>query len=276
MRQLQADGRASGVGKRIDFAEPGAVDTLARHVDENGFAVAAMGDQPGPEVALKRLAQTLGLGEPEIPSLYRRKDTEQYSVSYHNVQRAATEMHPGFSTTEGQAWHVDGLLDEIGKIRTTILYCVSPAHEGGETLFFNSVAAFRELQTCDSEAAAALLSPHALERRATIPGVEASAIGPVFSVLPDGSLLTRFTDNETCVWNPSAGSAGSLERGLNFLRRSAQDSRYRAAVRLESGEALVFRNDRLSHGRTAYTDSLSKRRHLVRAVYSRAPEPGTS
>ncbi|MEV5685867.1 MULTISPECIES: TauD/TfdA family dioxygenase [unclassified Streptomyces] len=274
MKQAQADYRSQDIGRRIEFSAPGAAVSLVSDLERNGFSVAVMGDsEDGPETCLKRLSSSLGLGDPVVPSLYRRENAEQYASLYHEVQRNPADEHPGFSTTDGQALHADGLADEIGKLKTSILYCVRAAHTGGETVIFNAVAAFAALRTSDSEAASALLAPRALERRATIPGVEASAIGPVFAVEPDGSVITRFTDNDTCEWNHSVGSAGSLARGLEFLREAAQEPRYRTTVRLAPGEALIFRNDRVSHGRTAYQDSPRYPRLLVRAVYGRPPRP---
>ncbi|MCX4966418.1 TauD/TfdA family dioxygenase [Streptomyces sp. NBC_00654] len=274
MKQAQADYRSQNIGRRIEFSAPGAVISLVNDLECNGFAVATMEDfADGPEICLKRLSSSLGLGDPVVPALYRRENAEQYANLYHEVQRNPADQHPGFSTTDGQALHADGLADEIGKLKTSILYCVRAAHAGGETVIFNAVAAFDTLRESDAEAASALLDPCALERRATIPGVEASAIGPVFAIEPDGTVITRFTDNDTCAWNHSVGPAGSLGRGLEFLREAAQDPRYRTAVRLARGEALIFRNDRVSHGRTSYQDSPRHRRLLVRAVYGRPPRP---
>ncbi|MDH6709084.1 alpha-ketoglutarate-dependent taurine dioxygenase [Kitasatospora sp. MAA19] len=272
MKQIQADYRKPDTRRRIDICGDGAVEEILEVLEENGFCVVgsdASADHP--KAAIKGISSALGLGEPVIPDLYMVESARKYSSQYHEIQRSATDRHPGFSTTDGQAWHVDGLLDNLGRIRTSVLYCVRPADAGGETLIFNAVAAFHALLSVDSTAADALVAPTALERRATILGVEASTTGPVFSVEADGSFITRFTDNDTCAWGHAADPTGALECGLRFLRAAAEDPRYRTGVALGRGEALVFRNDRVSHGRTAYQDSADEPRHLVRALYELAP-----
>ncbi|MFD0339987.1 TauD/TfdA family dioxygenase [Streptomyces sp. NPDC127117] len=271
MRQLLADFRDAQCAQRVDFAAEEAPDRIVRALRERGFALVAMGGSGEADVALKTLATALHLGDPYVPALYQNASAREYSASYSDIRSDAEDRHPGFSTTAGQGWHVDGLLDAIGVIKTTVLFCVRAAHRGGETLLFNSPAAFAALRRTDPAAAKALLSPVALRRRATIPGVDASATGPVFRTEPNGDLITRYTDNETCEWAFSAGPPGGLHRALEFLRAASEEPRYRLSVRLAADEALVFRNDRLSHGRQPYEDTPDTRRHLVRALYTKAP-----
>nr|BAJ19044.1 putative non-heme oxygenase [Streptomyces sp. SANK 62799] len=279
MRQLQADFSDPRCTQPVDFAEYDAPEQLVNILEERGFAVVTMPDPGPPDATLISLAAALRLGNPYIPALYRYAETKDYSAAYSHIRGDTEDRHPGFSTTAGQAWHVDGLLDNIGDIRTTILYCVRAAHRGGETLLFNSLAAFAELRETDPAAAEALLSPRALNRRSTLPAIDVSTTGPVFAVDEAGNLLSRYTDNDTCTWNFSAGPPGGLGRALAFLRSASDNPRYRLAVRLAPGEALIFRNDRLSHGRRPYEDRPKARRHLVRALYAKVPtchpnEPG--
>ncbi|MEY8042323.1 TauD/TfdA family dioxygenase [Saccharopolyspora cebuensis] len=271
MQQLQADFRDPRCAQPVDFTEYDASNQLVHSLEERGFAVVAM-TQPGlPDAKLAALAAALRLGDPYVPALYRYPETNDYSASYSDIRSDTKDRHPGFSTTAGQAWHVDGLLDDIGDIKTTILYCVRAAHRGGDTLLFNSLAAFAELREKDSDAAEALLSPKALTRSSTIPAIDVNATGPVFAVDEAGDLITRYTDNETCTWNFSVGPPGGLHRALDFLRATSDDPRYRLAIRLAPGEALVFRNDRLSHGRQPYEDKPNAPRHLIRALYANVP-----
>jgi alpha-ketoglutarate-dependent taurine dioxygenase len=272
VKQLYVSYRAPDIGRRIDLTSADQAESLVDEISHAGFAVADLGVADNdPTAVIARVSDWLGLGEPQVPALYRLKAAAKYSSPYQGIQGDTTDGHPGFGTTAGQEWHVDGLLDDIGALKTTVLYCVQPAHSGGVTEIFNAVAAFQELRNVDLQAAEALLSPTALERRATIPGVDAKAIGPVFALEADGEVSTRFTDNDTCVWDYAAGSAGSLERALKFLRQSTKDARYRTSARLAAGEALIFRNDRVAHGRTPYQDEPKARRLLIRSIYSRAP-----
>ncbi|GAB3502045.1 TfdA family taurine catabolism dioxygenase TauD [Amycolatopsis cihanbeyliensis] len=248
-----------------------AADRLVWSLEQYGFVVAALAEAGPPEAQITALSAVLGLGDPYIPALYRYAEMKEYSASYSNIRSNPQDHHPGFSTTASQGWHVDGLLDKIGEIKTTILYCVRAAQQGGETLLFNSVAAFAELREEDPAAATALLSPDALKRRSTIPAMDMTSTGPAFSVDPDGNYITRYTDNDTCTWNFSADPVGALRAALDFLRAASEDPRYQRSVRLSPGQALIFRNDRMSHGRRSYKDTPGARRHLIRALYVNAP-----
>lgn len=271
MLQQNADFRSPLCVQPVRFGDSTSSEEMEKHLEQFGFVVVEMAGPDEPETKLATLAASLRLGEPYIPTLYRYKETKNYSSSFSNIRSNAQDHHPGFSSTGGQDWHVDGLLDEIGSIKTTILHCVLPADHGGETLLFNSIAVFAQLQIVDSAAAEALLSPDALTRRSTIPGVDLHATGPAFGIDNDGNYLTRYTDNDTCSWNLSADPASSLSRALAVLRAAAEDPKYSRGVRLETDQALVFRNDRLSHGRQAYRDTQNARRHLIRALYANAP-----
>ncbi|WP_141690022.1 TauD/TfdA family dioxygenase [Streptomyces sp. Ncost-T6T-1] len=271
MKQAWADYTDPRCASRVDFAEQYAPEQLISALSEWGFAIAKMPEFNHTDMTLKELSCALRLGSPYVPSLYQQSETKGYSAAYSDIRSNPDDHHPGFSRTTGQAWHVDGLLDDIGVIKTTILYCVRPAHSGGDTLIFNSLAAFLRLRDADPEAADALMSPKVLTRRSTIPGVELRATGPVFALDENGDLITRYTDNETCEWNHSAGPKDALHRGLSYLTAQAQEPHSRLAVRLTAGEALIFRNDRLSHGRQAYVDDPGAPRHLVRALYTKAP-----
>ena len=105
--------------------------------------------------------------------------------------------HPGFSKRSAQSIHVDGLLDEIGTIPVSMLYCVRPAATGGRTILFNSVAAYHDFSTTDPAAAKVLCYPKVLRRYSTIPGVTAHRDGPVFQHLDDGTIGNRYADGPT-------------------------------------------------------------------------------
>jgi Taurine catabolism dioxygenase TauD, TfdA family len=273
VQQLQADFRDSHCAHPVDFAGLDAADRVARRLEQYGFVVVTVAEPGPPDALLTAMSAALGLGDPYIPALYRYAETKDYSTSYSDIRSSPQDHHPGFSTTAAQDWHVDGLLDEIGDIKITILYCVRAAQQGGETLIFNSIAAFEELRAKDSQAAEALLSPDALQRRSTIPVINLSSTGPAFAVDVDGNYITRYTDNDTCTWNFSASPGSTLRTALDFLRSASANPRYRRAVRLGPGQALIFRNDRLSHGRRSYEDTPGARRHLIRALYANAPVP---
>lgn len=271
MLQTRADYEDEKCLESVEFDPTGSPGAITSKMEEYGFVVLDTSGDASPEEKLLAVAAALGLGDPYVPVLYRRSETNSYGSTYSDIQSNPADHHPGFSTTAGQDWHVDGLLDEIGAIKVTTLYCVRDAEEGGETLLFNSLAAFEELRETDRAAAAALMEPTVLTRTSTIPGTTLSATGPVFAQGEDGDLETRYTDNETCTWDHSVGTGTELAAALAFMRAAADNPKYTTAVRLAPGQALVFRNDRVSHGRRAYVDRPESRRHLIRALYASAP-----
>jgi hypothetical protein len=248
----------------VDYRTPGAADMIADRMESRGFAVVGISDIDGPPEALGVLARALQLGDPHIPETGRKvlNTLDRYKQ---------VSDYPG-----PEGWHVDGLLEDIGTIKVTALYCVRPAAEGGQSVIFNSLAAFMALQRVDAAAAHALMSPDVLNRRPMSPdgSYAAGATGPAFSLDREGNLISRFSDNHTCDWNTAVGRGDDVERGLAFLRKACGDSTYRTSVRLVAREALIFRNDRVAHDRTVYRDDPAAPRLLVRALYAKPPRSG--
>ncbi|MFJ7416655.1 TauD/TfdA family dioxygenase [Streptomyces sp. NPDC098077] len=260
MKQLQADYRDHRASRRISHENPGAAGNIVDQVEEFGFAIVDMGACESPEAALKHLSDTVGLGGPYVSESGR---TVTGASPYKSVS----------DYTGPEGWHVDGLLEDMGTVKTTVLYCVRRAAQGGATVVFNAPAAFEELRARDPAAAETLLDPGVLTRRVLIPGggYGEGVTGPVFARYSDGCFVTRYSDNHTCEWN-SVGAPGALERALAFFRSASEGSRYRSAVRLAPGEVLLFRNDRLSHDRESFQDDPDSPRLLVRALHTEAPK----
>lgn len=281
MRMLTVDYRSPAAATPITVHADGAgLGELSAKVEEYGFAIAAMAAELPAQSALELLAERLGLGDPYIPALYRRPDTiDRYACRYVRIERDDSDPHPGFTTTSGQDMHVDGLLEEIGTIRTSALFCIRPAAVGGATVIFNAVKAFDELRSQDPTAAEVLTHPEVLVRRASLPDVDEARFGPAvrfspaFAVAGDGTITTRFSDGSNGQWQAPAGRKDDLKRALTFLRDAAEfDSRYRLPLVLRAGQCLLSRNDRVAHGREAYQDSPDSPRVLIRAVYTKAPK----
>ncbi|MDQ1052010.1 TauD/TfdA family dioxygenase [Streptomyces sp. V4I2] len=250
---------------------------LVSEVNRRGYAVISTPVTAGdPFEAHKRVAQSLGLPDAYTPLLYR--DTEVRSAvgqvgPYNEIPRDSTSVPP-WSERPGQRFHVDGLLEPLGKIKTTVLHCLTQAHSGGETELFFSCDAFMDLSATHEEAAQSLLHPAALTRFATISEsapTRLRATGPAFGRV-DGALATRFSDGPTELWNTSENP--DLQRALDYLRGPALET-HRVQVRLAPGDMLIFRNDRLSHRGCAYQNGVHPRR-LTRSMYRSAPRQRTS
>ncbi|WP_405361768.1 TauD/TfdA family dioxygenase [Kitasatospora sp. NBC_00085] len=249
---------------------------LISEVNERGYAViSAPALEDDPFNAHRDIARSLGLSDAYTPVLYR--DPEVCEVvgqvgPYNEIPRDSTSVLP-WSEMTGQQFHVDGLLEPLGGIKTTVLHCLEQAHTGGETELFFSCEAFLKLSVADEEAALSLQHPAALTRFATIAVADPArlrATGPAFGRV-DGELATRFSDGTTELWNTSGNSA--LQRALDYLRGPALEA-HSARIRLAPGEMLIFRNDRVSHRGCAYRNG-DRPRRFTRSMYSGAPHHRT-
>ncbi|HEY7644135.1 MAG TPA: TauD/TfdA family dioxygenase [Hyphomicrobiales bacterium] len=213
---------------------------------------------------IKYVENIFNLGEPYIPRLYRNR-TE---YKYVDVANKETGTHPAFTTSNDLAFHVDGLLEPIGHIRTSILYCISPATYGGRTQILNSTGIFLYLSAIDKDVASVLMEEDILLRRSTLPDVSEQSVGPAFQFDEARGVICRYSDGETEVWSPNATNREIFATAIAFFRtRSKDDNRWRISVQLKEDQCLILRNDKVSHGREAFVDEGKNRRHMIRSVY---------
>ncbi|WP_128381297.1 TauD/TfdA family dioxygenase [Streptomyces cavernae] len=245
---------------------------LISEVNGRGYAViSAPVPTDDPFEAHRRVAERLGLPDAYTPLLYRDAEVRAavgQAGPYNQIPRDAASVQP-WSETPAQHFHVDGLLEPLGGIKTTILHCLTQAHSGGGTELFFSCDAFTDLSAAHEAAAQSLLHPEALTRFATISEAAPTrlrATGPAFGWV-DGTLLTRFSDGPTETWNTAENPA--LQKALDYLRGPALEN-HRVQIRLEPGDMLIFRNDRVSHRGLGHQNG-SQPRRLTRSMYSSAP-----
>ncbi|MEU0390505.1 TauD/TfdA family dioxygenase [Streptomyces chartreusis] len=244
---------------------------LISEVNDRGYAVTSMPVNAGdPFEAHKLIADSLGLPAPYTPLLYRDPEVRAAVGQvgpYNQIPRDTTSVLP-WSEMPGQTFHVDGLLEPLGGIKTTVIHCLTQAHSGGETELFFACDAFTEL-SADEDATQSLLHAGALTRFATITESATArlrATGPAFGTV-DGTLLTRFSDGPTELWNTAQNP--DLQRALDYLRGPALE-KHRVSVRLAPGEMLIFRNDRVSHRGCGYQNGVQPRQ-LTRSMYADRP-----
>ncbi|WP_162795804.1 TauD/TfdA family dioxygenase [Nonomuraea lactucae] len=244
---------------------------VADRVADAGFALIEAHEPPTPSDLLA-LARHLGLGEPFLPPIYRRRGSVQVDDSGVAELSAANAvpgapMHPATSTV-GQNWHIDGTLQAMGEIRTSVLLCVRPAATGGDSILFNATGAFVELARSDWAAAVSLMSPGVLIRTATVNDCDERSAGPAFGMVA-GHLLTRYARTNVDRWCPRDGDMDTLRRGLDALDALAlPGSPFHLRFRLSSAQGLIMANARICHGRTPYTEGPQPRlmlRGLFRA-----------
>nr|ADC96661.1 dioxygenase [Streptomyces sp. SN-1061M] len=270
MKSSYTELTAPGRGYVTDLLKP---DETLDMLETYGFAVTR---SPSATVSaedahreMAAIRADLGLGDPYVPLLYRDRDAPIVT----EVTRKADSDHPVFHTGAAQGWHTDGLLEAIGTIKTTLLYCVRPARGGGRTFLLNAGRVFDELRAEDSEAAGILLRDTILGRRSTIPGVDREAVGPVFAELGDGHYATRYGQGQVEHWYPKdAAEQKVLDRALAYFTARRDDPDVRIDLLLRAGQCLIFRNDVLAHGREHFTDDSRHPRLLLRSLHTDAPK----
>ncbi|GHH80473.1 hypothetical protein GCM10018781_60970 [Kitasatospora indigofera] len=255
---------------RLDSYRLTAAETvrLGERVREAGFAVIDVAEEPT-EQHLTLLAARLGLGDPFVPPIYRRPGAVTVAHSGVSTLTATADgvAHPAVSAN-GQGLHVDGLLQPIGTVRTSVLLCARPAAKGGISTLFNSTAAFWHLAGEDPQAAETLMGAGVLTRTANVNDSTDRTTGPAFAVV-DGQLLARYSRDGNDAWNLAPGQDAALERALEAMDALARPgSPYAAELTLTAGQGLIFANSRLCHGRTAYQDDPATPRRMLRGLFT--------
>ena len=247
---------------------------IIRSYHDNGFCIVEFTQGTAGEDCLLRFSKLMNLGPTYVPAQYR--DTAVYSLRGFNViakdqNKGIFSQHRGFYTDQAQSIHSDGTLEEIGKVKTSLFLCILPAAKGGESIIFNSVAAFVHMVDNSSAIACSLTNPIALERCA-VNGNLSSVKGPAFSVA-EGELISRFSMDNTCNWEISFGTISHLKEAVTFLSNLCnQGSGFYIEVPLLKNQALILANDKISHGRREYLDSENHKRTLIRGLFTTRPK----
>lgn len=262
---LLADLRDPECAQLVDLRASDAVEQILSRLDKYAFVRIL-----SPSVDSKwieEVSECLHLGEPYVAEAY--KGSGAGAVADIN---ATIGSHPAFSSGSPQAIHVDGTLDEIGLIRTTLLYCMENAASGGSTVVFNAPAVWMNLQRENPRAAETMTRSNVLARSTSLPGVPSrTAVGPAIKVV-DGEVLTRFALGTIDEWRFSGEDVEFGAQALiHFTRWTTGENRYRRSIDIQPGECFVFRNDHLSHSRDGFVSKPGKPRHLLRALYTEVP-----
>lgn len=249
----------------------GASSEVIQRYTQFGFSVIQLESKPITAETALYLGDIFNLGEAFIPPLYLKGGYQASAVSKISTQDH-DPAHPTFQREVEAKLHCDGTLQKIGYIQSSLLLCGLPAAEGGDSILFNATAAFSELLTSDLDAAIALATPGALVRQANINGCSDKNVGPVFAV-QDGALVTAYSVTETDRFVAAHGiNIADLRRGVEFMHQASQPgSPYFFQLRLEAGQAILFANSKLAHGRRPYRNAGCSRRCLYRSLYLKPP-----
>ncbi len=164
-------------------------------------------------------------------------------------------------------WHTDGYYNTPEEqIRGLMLYCETPAPEGGENALLDHEMAYIHLREANPDYIRALSRADAM----TIPANEVAdhverpdRPGPVFSVDADGHLHMRYTARKrNIIWKDDALTREAARALGDFL---ASDSPWIFRATLQAGQGLISNN--VLHDRSAFTDTDGQKRLLYRLRY---------
>lgn len=142
------------------------------------------------------------------------------------------------------------------------LACVHAAGEGGATMFADGAALARTLSPADAQALATV--PVAFEWRGG--GARLAAAHPVLELRPPHLLSVAW--NERALRAPPPQEADAWFNAAGAWARALEGGSHACAVRLAPGEAVVWDNRRLLHGRQPYQDGGGEARWLQGAYIS--------
>jgi Taurine catabolism dioxygenase TauD, TfdA family len=242
-----------------------------------GFSIFQFNQQISNDDDLINFYQRLGLYQPYVPKIYH-KDPKIYETSglnhisknYEEEEKENT-FHRAFQTTKNQELHSDGTLEEIGQIKTSTLFCINPAVQGGENLIFNSVAAFFSLWKRFPDMASSMLDENALKRQ-DIGRTNRVSIGPAFKI-ESNRIISRFSMDNTCDWEYGFNKVNNLRECFEQLTCFMQlGSPYYIRVKLLQNQGLIMANHKISHGRTSYSDIYESQRKMIRGLYTVEPQ----
>jgi len=249
-----------GDPRRLTPAEHAALHDRCRKTNMAIYA-GQTGDDPdkaipallGEQFGLTRLDCNMGADDDGITSL--RVVAGEWRGSY--IPYTNRPIH----------WHTDGYYNTLERqICGLLLHCVSAAASGGENALLDHEIAYIHLRDLNPDYIRALLAPGAMTIPANIENgreIRPARTGPVFSILPDGSLHMRYTARSRSIeW-----AADTLTREAAAVLQAflQSDSPWIYRATLQPGQGLLSNN--VLHDRSGFTDSESHTRQLYRLRY---------
>ena len=239
---------------------------LTMKYNEVGFVIFKLMNDKANDQSLLDIARNLKLGDPFVPNIYNSlKDV--YKGNGLNAIQVNQGGHRAFQTNNDQELHTDGTLEKIGKVKTSILLCARPASNGGETIVFNSVAAFYEMFNNIQlrSKVKSLLHPKAL-RRVAVNGNGQDSVGPVFSI-ENNELMSRFSLDNTSDWQYGFENVPHLKEAFTIISQKAKfNSPFYIETKLNENEGIIMANNKIAHGRKKYRDKYRKRK-MIRGLF---------
>ncbi len=243
------------------------LNNITQKYNQAGFVVYEVLNHNSEQDIILELAKQLNLGQPFVPKTYRTSK-HMYEETGLNTIKVSDGNHRAFQTNNGQKIHCDGTIEEINKVKTSILHCNISSINGGETIIFNSVGAFYNLLKTSNYTSimSSMLNNIALKRDALNETAD-TYIGPAFKI-ENGELISRFSLDNTCDWNYSFEKIAGLEEALKLLQEMITlESPYYIETKLRDNQGIIMANNKISHGRKSFDDEGTRKREMIRGLF---------
>lgn len=266
------DTKEASTPVRVDNLSPEVKNEMVSRFQEYGFVIFETKQEKTADELIMGLAKELHLGEAYVTGQNMNRFADMFSKdSLNTISSAKKSSHVVFDNSNAQGLHSDATFETIGKVPSTILYCVQDALEGGDTILFDSVRAFKLLQQAEPKWAEAMLHPESLCRRSSL-GDNHEFVEPAFRILPDGEIISRFTVDTSAQWAEGFERVPYLREAYGFMvALMFRGSGFSTIIKLHANQGILFANDKIAHGRTAFVDSEETPRKMVRGLYLNRP-----
>lgn len=171
--------------------------------------------------------------------------------------------HRGYQTAARLPYHCDSS-DVVG------LLCVKPARAGGLSSIASAGAVFNEMLRRRPDLVAELVQPVYRDRRDEVPaGAEPWYAVPVFSPMPDGSLVTTYVRSamrKAQRFPEVPRLTPALDEACDLLDSLTESPEIHLDMEFRPGDIQFLNNHGILHSRTAFEDFAEpeRRRHLLR------------
>lgn len=141
----------------------------------------------------------------------------------------------------------------------SLMCCIQNNVEGGETVFLDSAKLLECLKIENKEILKSLLEKEVIHSRSGDTKKE-----KVISIIGDTVFLNW---NYYCLERDSGGEVPFLfEKFFKYLKNSKLVKKYLLEVRMGKGDAVIWKDKEVLHGRNSFNASISSSRHLCKCA----------
>lgn len=162
------------------------------------------------------------------------------------------------ATPERQSPHTDGAYEETPPTLVYLL-CLQNASEGGRSLLVDASAVFEFMLLTDPAGLVKLFDPdcYTIKRGKR---AQTRAVFRVVSAERDIRVTVAHSTHEFNAALPSSASRGAFESFTALVRHP----KFVRLLTLGERTGILMKNERMLHGREAWTDTIEQTRHFVR------------